>query len=253
MKRQLSNAPLFAPSDALADDEAERLSTYLDALLQADLLGIPESQTIAYLARVTHEYRPEVIIACALALRAPRYGHVCLDLAQPYATLQTATEDTEPANTPETLMAVPDPADWRPLLASSPLVSTHPQATDHPFVLRENLLYTQRYFVYERELSAQLLERAARAPEPLAKTELYPTLFAGLFPSDKEEAGTTSPERRAQPRQATHGDQWWSREWAKPIPSARSSFSIWYGITSAPTTPPFRSRFLPPAVRPPPA
>ena len=189
MKSQLSNAPLFAPSDALADDEAERLSTHLDALLQADLLGVPESQTIAYLARVTHEYRPEVILACALALRAPRFGHVCLDLAQPYATLQTATEDTEPANTPETLMAVPAPADWRPLLASSPLVSTHPQATDHPFVLRENLLYTQRYFVYERELSAQLQERAGRAPEPTAKTELYPALFAGLFPSDKEEAG----------------------------------------------------------------
>ena len=189
MKSQLSNAPLFAPSDALADDEAERLSTHLDALLQADLLGVPEAQTIAYLARVTHEYRPEVILACALALRAPRFGHVCLDLAQPYATLQTATEDTDPANTPETLMAVPAPADWRPLLASSPLVSTHPQATDHPFVLRENLLYTQRYFVYEKELNAQLLERAARAPEPPAKTGLYPALFAGLFPNDKEEAG----------------------------------------------------------------
>ena len=189
MNQQISNAPLFSASDALPGPEAKALSAYLDSLHQVGLLGMPESQAVAYLARLTQEFRPEVLVACALALRAPRFGHVCLDLTQPLLTLQEDPELLELTDDVKEGIALPEFSEWRSLLASSPLISTHPQATDHPFVLRENLLYTQRYFVYECQLATQMLERASRDLESPPAPEVYPELFEALFPSDKDQAG----------------------------------------------------------------
>ena len=189
MNQQISNAPLFSASDALPGPEAKALSAYLDSLHQVGLLGMPESQAVAYLARLTQEFRPEVLVACALALRAPRFGHVCLDLTQPLLTLQEDPELLDLTDDVKEGIALPEFSEWRSLLASSPLISTHPQATDHPFVLRENLLYTQRYFVYECQLATQMLERASRDLESPPAPEVYPEHFEALFPSDKDQAG----------------------------------------------------------------
>lgn len=189
MNRELKSAPLFTHSETLRAEQAETLNAYLETCLEEGILGMVESQSVAYLARLTGECRPEVVLACALALRAPRFGHVCLDLSRPFATFEEDPEQRDASIDPSELIVLPELSEWRTLLASSPLVTTHPHATDHPFILRDGLLYTQRYYVYESKLSELLLARAGREPIKLEMADIFPDLFRGLFSDEDGVAG----------------------------------------------------------------
>lgn len=125
----------------------------LDGTLDASDVHLAEA-----LCRLTGEHRDTVALAAALAARAPRFGHVAVDLA--------AGDD--PAVVAATLEAVAA----SPLVASDPPDGSDPASHggSAPLVLDGSRLYLQRYHSYERSVAQRLVELAA-APVPTLDRE----------------------------------------------------------------------------------
>lgn len=99
----------------------------------------------------------DVLLAVALAVRAPRLGHVCTDVQ---SIRDSATVDVD---FPADLSALPwpEPAAWLERLTSSPLVATGDDFdTDRPLRLIGSQLYLDRYWREERRVAADLVARA---------------------------------------------------------------------------------------------
>jgi exodeoxyribonuclease V alpha subunit len=112
------------------------------------------------LARLGGDDDEAVLLAAALAVRAPRLGHVCTDLS---AVRHTVTVD---ADVPVDLQALPwpDAARWVARLQASPLVSAGPDGPDdRPLRLVGTWLYLDRYWREERQVAADLRARAEEA------------------------------------------------------------------------------------------
>jgi exodeoxyribonuclease V alpha subunit len=94
-----------------------------------------------------------VLLALALAARAPRLGHVLVDLATIRETVAVDTEE------PIDLAALPwpDAATWRDAVAACPLVG---DADDRPLRLEGDHLYLDRYWREERAVARALGTRA---------------------------------------------------------------------------------------------
>lgn len=97
-----------------------------------------------------------VLLALALAARAPRLGHVLVDLATIRETVAVDTEE------PIDLAALPwpDAATWRDAVAACPLVG---DADDRPLRLEGDHLYLDRYWREERAVARALGQRAGGA------------------------------------------------------------------------------------------
>ena len=129
------------------------------------LLAAADVHVAARLGERAGEADETVLLACALAVRAPRIGHVHVDLA---TVRDTAT--VEHTDDPVDLSGLPwpEPGEWTGRVATSPLVS------DGPLHLEGMWLYLDRYWCEERQVANDLLALA----EPLAPDEA--TLRAGL-------------------------------------------------------------------------
>ena len=68
---------------------SERSLQMVEAHRRAGLLETPEIQLTRSLARIAGESRPEVALATAWALRGPRQGHICVDLAHAHTACPT--------------------------------------------------------------------------------------------------------------------------------------------------------------------
>ena len=133
----------------------------LAALASAGVLAAGDVQIASRLCALAGEDRDDVLRAAALAARAPRLGHVCVDLAD-VGAMVVAEAATAGADVP----ALPHPSAWRDALAASPLVAVG-NADDGPrraLRLDGNLLYLDRYWRDERELAAALRARSHPAP-----------------------------------------------------------------------------------------
>lgn len=102
-----------------------------------------------------------VLLAIALAVRAPRFGHVFADLS---SVVETVTVEPESG---VDVAALPWPAaeEWIAAVAASPLVAVgedDPGAA--PLRLVGSALYLDRYWRQERELAADLRRLASGAP-----------------------------------------------------------------------------------------
>ena len=122
------------------------------------------------IAALAGEEDEDVVLAAALAVRAPRLGHVFVDLERIH---ETATVD---ADEPVDLGALPwpEPADWLPRVAASPLVGE-----DRPLRLAGSALYLDRYWSEEQQIAADL--RALAAPSG-ADVGVLSDGIARLFP-----------------------------------------------------------------------
>lgn len=166
--------------------------------VHAGVLQAADVHVTRTLARATGEDRPEVLLACALAVRAPRRRHVCVDLAtvrrrtvaeladptgtvagarlqdagtHPTAT-QPGTDAVTQAEQAVDALTWPDPDRWRSLLADSPLVAVRDPAVLEepddaasdvaPLTLAGSRLYLDRYWRYERRVATDLRSRAGR-------------------------------------------------------------------------------------------
>ncbi len=136
----------------------------LRAFNDAGVLSSADVQVARRLAALAEVDDPAVLLALALAARAPRLGHVLVDLA---TVRQTVAVDTEEPVDVERLVW-PDPSDWIERVAACSLVTDHP----HPLRLEGSRLYLDRYWREEREVARHLRELACAASDGGNEAEL---------------------------------------------------------------------------------
>ena len=119
-----------------------------------------------------------VVLAIAMAALAPRFGHVCVDLAR--FEEQAAELFAEGATLETDLLPWPDPGSWRSILEDSgPGVGSPVGAVDRvrPLVLDGSRLYLQRLWHDEVTVAADL---ALGEPTPRASGLAHPAMTVQL-------------------------------------------------------------------------
>jgi exodeoxyribonuclease V alpha subunit len=156
----------------------------LRAFNDAGVLAPADVHVARRLAALTGEDDPAVGLAVALAVRAPRLGHVYVDLA---TIRETATVDAdEPVDL--TGLPWPEPGGWRRRVAASALLGG-------PLQLEGDALYLDRYWREERRLAGDL--RALGAASGVEPSEaVLDRLFAGAGDSRQRLAAATAVRRR---------------------------------------------------------
>jgi exodeoxyribonuclease V alpha subunit len=120
---------------------------------EAGVLAPADVHVARRLCELTGEDDERVALAAALAVRAPRLGHVYVDLA---TIRETATVDTdEPVDL--TALPWPEPDAWLERVAESLLL-------DGPLQLEGTALYLDRYWREERQVAADLRALMTAAP-----------------------------------------------------------------------------------------
>ena len=127
-------------------------SGLLQIFNRAGVLTTSDVHVARRLGRLGAVADDRVSLAAALAARAPRLGHVCVDLSTVRAT---ADADVEMPGDLDQL-PWPDPEDWLAVLAESPLVGD-----DRPLHLVDTTLYLDRLWTDEQQVARDLRARAA--------------------------------------------------------------------------------------------
>ena len=176
---------------AFADPCDPRLALRAPGLLGAfniaGVLNAADVHVALRLGRFEGVTDQAVLLAAALAVRAPRLGHVHVDLT---TVRHTATVDVD---VPVDLQALPWPeaSAWIAALLGSPLVANGEAGPDdRPLRLIGSWLYLDRYWREERQVAADLSVRAEYA---LTGVDI-PLLRAGLdrlFPKPVSSAGVS--------------------------------------------------------------
>jgi exodeoxyribonuclease V alpha subunit len=153
----------------------------LAPFVDAGVLGPADVHVAVTLARLSGDARDEVLLAAALAVRAPRRRHVCVDLTTVrHGVIAEVADDLALAGAADGRAADdldalpwPDPAAWRAILLDSPLVADRDprelaepddaQRDVAPLTLAGDRLYLDRYWRYERRVARALAERADAA------------------------------------------------------------------------------------------
>jgi len=152
------SAPLFIPvhPDPNRRAQENEAAQFLAPFREAGVLDSVDVQVITHLARLSSELDPHVLLGLAFAIRAPRYGHICVEVNELGSDL-TPTE--EPGTS---VLAWPtDPNAWLEAISQSALVRDESQDDIvTPFVLSGSLLYMDRYFQYQQRLSENISSRA---------------------------------------------------------------------------------------------
>jgi exodeoxyribonuclease V alpha subunit len=131
---------------------------------EAGVLSAADVHVALRLAALAGVGDPAVLLALALAVRAPRLGHVLVDLAAIRATVAVDTEE------PVDLGALdwPEPAGWIARVAACSLVTDPP----HPLHLEGGRLYLDRYWIEERAVARDLRALAGAAPRRVGEDAL---------------------------------------------------------------------------------
>lgn len=135
---------------------AQRASGLLGLFNDAGVLNAADVHVAQRLSTLVGEDNELVLLAAALAVRAPRESHVCTDLA---IVAATATSDLDG---PVDLGALPWPEvdEWVSSLVASSLVAVGDDAEGPaPLRLIGTLLYLDRYWRGERAIAADVVAR----------------------------------------------------------------------------------------------
>jgi exodeoxyribonuclease V alpha subunit len=152
----------------------------LRAFNEAGVLAAADVHVALRLARLCREPDESTLLATALAVRAPRLGSVCVDLA---TIADTAGSDFE-ATVDLQALPWPAPEAWVAGLASSPLVTVGESGGEaRPLRLLGTTLYLDRYWQDERAVAADLLARSEPADD--VDDALLTDGLARLFPGDE--------------------------------------------------------------------
>jgi exodeoxyribonuclease V alpha subunit len=157
------------------------MSPSLERLRELGLLTLLDVHFARTVADIGGEPRATVLLGAALASRATREGHVCLDLTRLGGT-RVITPDGNSGD-----LVWPEFAEWFRHLASSPLCSDGTRPT--PLVLTSaGQLYLGRYHVHELRLGELITARLRWSDQPLDVPVLRETL-SGLFPDGPPGSG----------------------------------------------------------------
>ena len=157
----MSMPPLLVPAVAGQGEVADKLMERLAPFYQHGILASVDLHVTAHLARRVGVFTPDVLLALALAVRAPRRGHICVDLEalDLAAMLPMRPEEAPEAEDPLHGLTLPG-AGWLEALAeATDLVRTaglDEQERVTPFVLEGSRLYTDRYWSYQQALALKL-------------------------------------------------------------------------------------------------
>jgi exodeoxyribonuclease V alpha subunit len=159
---------------------ASRVTGLLRSFNDAGVLVAADVQVARCLVRLAECDDELVSLATALAVRAPRLGHTCVDLD---SIRQTADADTD---LPSDIAALPwpEPTAWLERVGASSLVGD-----DLPLRLEGTRLYLDRYWSDECVVAGELLSRAsgtAVAPDlAVLKDGIRRLLGGGTDPMQK--------------------------------------------------------------------
>src|SRR6266550_2339943 len=121
----------------------QRAGGTLRAFNKAGVLAAADIHVALRLAQLAKEEDENTLLAAALAVRAPRLGSVCVDLATIAAT--AATDIDAPVDLQE--LPWPETEAWVGGLASSPLVAAGEEGGEgRPLRLVGTTLYLDRYW-----------------------------------------------------------------------------------------------------------
>jgi exodeoxyribonuclease V alpha subunit len=143
---------------------------------QAGVLAAADVHVAMRLARLGREDDELVALAAALAVRAPRLGHVHVDLAQIRRSAAVESEDGIALDA----LPWPAPEDWVARVLASALVSG-PVA---PLRLEGTRLYLDRYWSEEIQVAKDLLAMSVPAPVVVDEARLAGEL-SRLFEDDE--------------------------------------------------------------------
>ena len=172
----------------------------LQAFLDAGVLSPADVHVTATLARAagivgSGQAAKNVHLATALAVRAPRQGHVCVDLS---VVAETVVADTrvldhfDGTGDPLSALVWPEPGKWIKQIAKSTELVRSASALDlgaadmarSALVLNGSQLYLDRYFIYETEVARALRARADQAPRTHRLSQ--PAVIDALFGTDPD-------------------------------------------------------------------
>jgi exodeoxyribonuclease V alpha subunit len=162
---------------------------------QAGILGPADVHTAARLMTMGNESDEVVALALALAVRAPRVGHVSIDLA----TVRTVAGAEVADDVDVDALAWPEPDGWLERVVASPLVAVGESEEDRPVRLIGTSLYLDRYWRDEVAVAEDLLSRAGStrpAIDPDALDDSLARMFGGSSDSDQIRAVADAVSRR---------------------------------------------------------
>jgi exodeoxyribonuclease V alpha subunit len=168
----------------------------LGAFNRAGVLAPADVHVALRLGRLGGDADELVALAAALAVRAPRVGHVHVDLATVRSTAASDAEDDVDFES----LPWPDVGEWVERVAASPLVSVGPDGPDdRPLRLAGTALYLDRYWRDEGSVAADLLARAGAAGPAVDEGVLgagLGRLFADGVGGEQGRAAATAVRRR---------------------------------------------------------
>ena len=132
----------------------------LAPFVEAGVFGSYEVHLAAAIAALEPSVTDEVIVALAVAARAPRFGHVCVDLDDVAHQVVPVDEDGEPD-----VLPWPSADTWARSVAESKIVSAPDDSPKRvrPLIWDGKRIYLQRYWYYELAVAGDLPRRARRA------------------------------------------------------------------------------------------
>jgi exodeoxyribonuclease V alpha subunit len=153
--------PALSRPDSYASDIVLSATGALAAFNRAGVLSAADVHVARRLAQLGGEADEHVMLGAALAVRAPRLGHVYVDLE---AVRRTAADEDDELDLG--VLPWPDVGDWMARLARSEMVAAGEDGPgDRPLRLIKTALYLDRYWRDERGVADALLARAGdRAP-----------------------------------------------------------------------------------------
>lgn len=172
-------------------------ATVLEPFVRAGVFGAAEQQLVRTIARLHDQpLSPEETLALAVALRAPRLGHVGLHLDDVPARL-TADLDTDPTELSE--LPWPEPAAWAKALEASALVHRTDQIVIGrllPLVWDAERLHLHRYHRHEVMVATDLAERSRSGDHPGDHTEPLDPELTGVLDALLPNPGDGSENRQ---------------------------------------------------------
>jgi exodeoxyribonuclease V alpha subunit len=198
-----AQAPILAPLTLPDPEQREALRALLQPFFGAKALESVDVHVADQLGRLAGEGDPQVLLALAFAVRAPRHGHICVDLLA-LSDDRVLPEEVDRGDDPtEPRAPLPWPEDrvgWLERVARSELVDTKgDSASPRPFVLASGLLYTRRYWHYQDRLARVLTSRFREersVPDPKLLKDGLTALFDATSGVDRQQLGAAMALQR---------------------------------------------------------
>jgi exodeoxyribonuclease V alpha subunit len=193
---------LIAPADRFDARRARNAPGLLRAFNDAGVLVVADVHVALRLGALGGEADEQVMLAAALAVRAPRVGHVLADLETIHATAAVDHDELDGITAAGDLgdLPWPAPAAWIERVAASPLVSAgEHDADERPLRLVDSALYLDRYWREERRVAADLRALAEADPDHVrldALADGLRRLFAGQGDDGQRLAAAAAVLRR---------------------------------------------------------